>query len=113
MTNNLKIIKWLYVLNDLPLLPCVYITFWSAASHFTEVEWIWTREFLGWILPIYFLRCFYLPYITSAAIAGFYLYNLIKNKFPKIDTVIFIVLTVICILGLISVETAFNAAMSV
>lgn len=106
-------LKLLFALNDLPLLPCAYVTLWSFAGQFTEVPNIWTRGFLGWILPVTFLHCFYLPYLCSAAITFCSLRYLVQTRFPPKDTLIFSGLLLLCLLGLASVETVFAAAMSV
>ncbi len=105
--------KKLLIINDIPLLPCVYVTFHYALADFMPYHNIWTREFLGFILPVVFLRCFYIPYITSPLLIILNFVLLAKNKFPKKETVWFVIVTAVCILGLVSLETVFNAAMSV
>lgn len=111
--SNFKRINIWFLINNIPLLPCVYLTLWTIASKFTEVQWIWTRDFLGFILPVILLRCFFIPYISSFVIALWYFVALIKNKFPKKYVIEFIVLLSICVMGLISVETVFQVGMSV
>lgn len=111
--SKLRTVKILFICNLIPLLPCVYVTFWTIASYHMEVYWIWTRGFLGFILPVTFLRCFYIPYIASTVLSVYYFIFLYKEKFPKKETILFIVLFIICVLGLLSVETVFRAAMSV
>ena len=112
-SKSIMVLKILYIINDATLLPCAYLTVLNFLSAYTDVPWPWSRFFLGLTLPVVMLRCFNLPYIQSAVIAIVYLCLLIKNKFPLKDTVIFVVLLIICILGLLSVEEVFWAAMGV
>ena len=111
--SRFSILKLLFILNDLLLLPCVYVTLWTVASKFMAVGNIWTRNFLSWSLPVVLLNCFYIPYISSALISCIYLRVLQKNKFPKSETVGFVILLLICMMGLISLDRVFDAAMSV
>lgn len=112
-SNSIMILKILYIINDVTLLPCAYLTVLNFLSVFTDVPLPWSRAFLGLTLPVVMLRCFYLPYIQSSVISIVYLCLLIKNKFPLKETIIFVVLLTICILGLLSVEEVFWAAMGV
>lgn len=112
-SNSAKVIKILYIINDVILLPCAYLTVINILSGFTDVHMTWSRAFLGLTIPVVLLRCFFLPYILSAVISIAYLCLLIKNKFPLKETIIFVVLLIVCILGILSVEEVFWAAMGV
>lgn len=112
-SRSLKVLTILNIINIIPLLPCAYLTILKILSLFTEVNMPWSRAFLGFTLAVVFLRCFFLPYITSAIINIVHLCILIKNKFPLKETILFAILLIICILGLLSVEDVFWAAMGI
>lgn len=105
----------LLAVNDVLLLPCVYFTIHKTLSYFWDIERIWTsRSFVWAALPVVFLNCFfYFPYIASTGIMACYVLVLHKHGFPKKDTAIFICLALICVLGLISLDTVFRGVMSV
>ena len=112
--NSFKKIKKLFIINDILLLPCVYLTFANILIKIFDADVnVWTRSFLGLTLPIVFLRIFFVPYIASIILSILYFINLKKKNFPKKEVVSFIVLFLICIVGLISVEPVFYAAMGV
>ena len=114
VNRRLWIVRLLFFINTLTLLPCAYVTVINIRYKITGLYfWPWTRSFLGFILPVVFLRCFYLPYICTAVFAGIYIFMLRKYRYPKKDVVTFILLFLICVLGLVSVEEVFHAAMSV
>lgn len=112
--KKLRIIKLLYIINLIPLLPCFYATVAEVLYHFFEIYLpVWSRGFLGLTLPIIFLRIFYLPYIISAILNVVYLWYLIKEKSSAKEVILFAFLLSICILGLLSVENVFNAGMGI
>lgn len=65
------------------------------------------------ILPVALLRCLYFPYIITAALSVIYAIMLWKTRSPAKEIVLFIVILLVCVLGVVSVEEAFHAAMSV
>lgn len=107
----------LFILNDLTLFPCVFWTLtdiWNRLAGDVPEFMYPGRTLAALSMIVYvFLRCFYLPYIFSAALIGLSVFVLIKDRFPKGETAVFAALTAVCILGLISAETVFDAAMSV
>ncbi len=112
--DNYKRIRKLTIINTILLLPCTYLTVFNFVNTDTSIQnSIWTRGFLGLTLPIVFLRIFYLPYITSTILSIAYFSFLKKSKFPKKETLFFAILFIITILGLLSLETVFDASMSV
>ena len=86
---------------------------WKFVARFADIGSIWQRWFLGLTLPVVFLRIFLLPYLFSALIAGGYVWLLWRSGFPKKELLLFIVLLAVCILGLVSLEPVFWAAMGV
>ena len=124
MSKSLRKIAWiLLAIEDILLLPCVMLSgyrlieFCGADFHYA----IWNSGFLGLILPIVFLRCFFLPYITLGIIIILLTVSLIIEKKGSIKTIgmdqkekrKFFLAGIICLIGLLSVEVAFNGAMSV
>ena len=110
----LKIIKILYIINLIPLLPCVYLTLTEVISRLTGSSiGVWSRAFLGFTLLIVFLRIFFLPYILSFLLSLAYLFVLIKCKAAKREIIVFLLMLLLCVLGLLSVEKVFWAAMGV
>lgn len=112
MTKKIKILQVLYLLNDLLLLPHIWIEFGiltGNASMVPEQNPVFQAVFIVTI----FLRCFLLPYIWSAVITVLYLVLLCKSKFVVKDTVIFGILFVVCVLGLIALESHFQGALGI
>lgn len=102
----------LYFLNLLPLYPCIYLTYTRIIGH-DPLQWVWSHDFLGATMLIIFARCFFLPYIVSALLSGAYLYHLEKEHYPKFETFLFIIMLILCIMGLLSVEAVFAAGMGI
>ena len=109
--ESFKIIKFAFLVNTVLLLPCAYLTIFKLIS--ANPDSIWSFGFLGLTLPIVLLRCFYLPYIFTVVLSIIYLKYLIQLKFPIKDLLLFILLITICILGLLSLEEVFLAAMGI
>ena len=58
-------------------------------------------------------RILFLPYIVSALLSGAYFYHLEKEYYPKVETTIFVIMLILCIMGLFSVEAVFGAGMGI
>ena len=107
-------VKILYIINAITLLPCSCITVINLLERLGIIHvWPWNRFFLGMILPVALLRCLYFPYIITAALSVIYAIMLWKTRSPAKEIVLFIVILLVCVLGVFSVEEAFRAAMSV
>lgn len=107
-------VKILYIINAITLLPCSFITVINMLERLGIIHvWPWDRFFLGFIIPVALLRCLYLPYIITVVLSLIYAVMLWKNKSPIKEIVIFIVVLLVCVLGIVSVEEVFHAAMSV
>lgn len=108
------VIKILYIINLIPLLPCVYLTVTEGILRTTGYSIsVWSRMFLGFTLLVVFLRIFFLPYISSLLLTLAYVFLLIKNKASKREGIVFLLMLILCVLGLLSVEKVFWAAMGV
>lgn len=109
-----RIVSVLYLINTLIMLPCAYVTCVNIGYKLTGLYfWPWTRSFLGFILPVVLLRCFYLPYVTTAVLTGLCIYMIKKYKSPKKTIIAFAIMILLNVLGIISLEEVFAAAMSV
>ena len=109
--SNIKIPS---AINAILLLPCAYVTVINILAEITGVYyWPWTRSFLGFILPVVLLRCFFIPYICTPVFAIIHFCMLRKRGYPKKEVGLFILLLIISVLGLVSLEEVFWAAMSV
>ena len=102
----------LYFLHLIPLYPCIYLTFTRIIGH-DPLQWVWSRDFLGATMLIIFARALFLPYIVSAFLSGAYLYHLEKEHYPKVETTIFVIMLILCIMGLVSVKAVFDAGMGI
>ena len=96
---------------DLVLLPCAFVTVFRFAALFVPLrETFWTRAFLGWTLPVVFLRCLYLPYAAAAVLLPLSAAVLIRARSRRAAI---LCLAAVCILGLLSLEAVFAAAMGI
>ena len=111
--KRLRTVKLWYVINLIPLLPCVYVTVAKILSFYKIYLPIWSRLFLGLTLPVIFLRIFYLPYVISTVLNVVYPWLLAKEKHSAKEIILFVFFLIICVLGLLSVETVFNAGMGI
>lgn len=102
----------LYFLHLIPLYPCIYLTFTRIIGS-DPLNWVWSRDFLGATMPIIFGRILFLPYIISGFLSGAYIYHLEKEYYPKVETTIFVIMLILCIMGLVSVKAVFDAGMGI
>ncbi len=121
MVNKYRKTAWiLLIIEDVLLLPCVvlsiyrFIEFCGADFQYA----IWTRGFLGLTLPIIFLRIFFIPYITAGIILFLLIRSFVIDKQQNIqmnkrEVLFYLIASIICILGLLSVEQVFWAGMGV
>ena len=122
MKSNKKIliaVKILSILNLYPLLPCVYMTVddivWHIThNHIPEPSNAFLNVFFCFAdIILCFSRIFFMPYIASVTISVAYVYLLKKTGAPIREWIVFSVITIICILGLLSVEGQFWAMMGI
>ena len=109
-TGALRVIRILYVIDTLLLMPCAVIEVAKLLK--LEVNF-WTRGYLGFLLPVVFLRIIFIPYIATPVLTVLYGYFLRKAKGSKLEYILFALMLIICILGLLSLELVFNAAMGI
>ena len=114
VNRKLRLVSVLYFINTLIMLPCAYVTCINIRYKLTGMYfWPWTRAFLGFILPVVFLRCFYLPYVTIFFLTVLCIYVIKKYKPPIKMVIVFAIMVLLNVLGIISLEEVFRAAMSV
>lgn len=112
MEKKMKVLQVLFLLNDLLLLPHIWIEFGiliGRGSIVPEQNPVFGAVFIATI----FLRIFWLPYIGSAVITLLYLILLCKSRFAVKDTVIFGILLTVCVTGLIAMEPHFQGALGI
>ena len=76
-TGALRVIRILYAIDTLLLMPCAVIEVAKLLK--LEVNF-WTRGYLGFLLPAVFLRIFFIPYIATPVLTVLYGYFLRKAK---------------------------------
>lgn len=129
MKLTFKKLKVLFIINDLILFPCALLTAYYVAGFglyvFRYAFGLEKVDFLSTlsIIPLLsvtifslipaFLNCFHLPYIMSVVIIFIYLWKLVKEGFLKEETKDFVKYFVVCMFGLISLESVFQVAMSI
>lgn len=102
----------IYFINLLTLYPCIYLTFTRIIGH-DPLHWVWSHNFLGATMLIIFSRIFFLPYIVSALLTMAYIKHLKKKNYPKPEMIPFVIMLILCIMGLLSVEKVFWAGMGI
>ena len=113
-SKKFRIIKKFFIINTILLLPCAYLTIFKLFNpDYSHQQEIWTFEFLGLILPVVLMRTLLLPYICTLTCGSGYFIYLLKSKFPKKELITFAICLIITILGLLSLEEAFAAAMGI
>ncbi len=101
MKEKFKVLKLLFIINDIFLLPGVLCWIVFLLSRF-ELFYDFCNEAI--LLLYFFIQYFMFNYIASTVITIVYVIALIKYKFPKKETVAFIILLIICILEILSTE---------
>lgn len=112
MAKKMKVLQVLFLLNDLLLLPYIWIEF-GILIHNTSIVPEQNAVFRAVFIAAIFLRIFWLPYIWPAVITVLYLILLYKSRFAVKDTVIFCILLAVCVTGLIAMEPRFQGAMGI
>ena len=103
-----KMIRILYIINTFCLLTSYLVLYNDSLPPGAGLM----NGSLGWIffllaLPAILncvLRAFFIPYIYFALITYLYIKNLKENQFPKKETILFIILLLLSILGLVCLE---------
>ena len=103
-----KMIRILYIINTFCLLTSYLVLYNDSLPPGAGLM----NGSLGWIffllaLPAILncvLRVFFIPYIYFALITYLYIKNLKENQFPKKETILFIILLLLSILGLVCLE---------
>lgn len=112
--NHLRVIRNLYIINTLFLLSSCYM-------HYNGIPYypLQDKGLLLWIhnilmIPssiVFLLRMFFLPNIYSIVLTILYIIMLKKTSYPKKETIFFIILLLLSILGFVCLELEMNAAM--
>lgn len=110
-------VKIFNVLHAIVMLPFACVTllrvFGVTVNSLMELP-----DILAYIFAIPFfigilLRCLFIPYIAGVVLAVLFIIFFLKSGRSKADIIFFAVIQLICILGYVSMETSFAAAMSV
>lgn len=103
-----RLIRIFYIINTLCLLSsCLvhYIERLSQGAGLEDGPLLWLCSLLVFPFLInWILRIAFLPYIYFAVLTGIYIKDLKKNRFPKKETILFIIMLLLSILGLICME---------
>ena len=107
-----RLVRIFYTINTLCLLSsCVVycIERFPNKVGLNDTLLLWLFFLLG--LPFFInclLRFVFFPYIYFAILTGLYIKGLRKNRFPKKETILFILLLLLSVLGLIFLELEFH-----
>lgn len=111
-----KAMAWALVILDILILPLAVYTLlkWLGIPEKTALM---SGYFVVSTIGILLLRCFYIPYIVAAvSIPVLFFYHIREARQGKLnrrELVQTLILVVIAILGMLSIEDIFMAAMSV
>ncbi len=115
--TSLLVVKIFSIIHTVVMFPfaCVTLIRLFGGTSFDPMN---VPDVIAYIFAIPFfigilLRCLFIPYIFGAVLAVLYIVFFIKSDRSKRDIILFVILQLICILGYISLESAFEAAMSV
>jgi len=109
-----RLVRIFYMVNTLCLLSsCVVYCIERLPTKvgLEDTLLLWLFFLLG--LPFYInclLRIIFYPYILFAILTFLYINVLKKNQFPKSETILFIILLLLSILGFVCLELEMNAA---
>lgn len=103
-----RLIRIFYIINTLCLLSSCLVHYNERLPQGAGLEdgpllWLYIPLafpfLINWVLRIAFL-----PYIYFAVLTGIYIKDLKKNRFPKKETILFIIMLLLSILGLVYME---------
>ncbi len=107
-----RLVRIFYIINTLCLLTsCVVFCIERLPTKvgLEDTLLLWLFFLLG---SPFFINCLlrfvFFPYIYFAILTGLYIKDLRKNHFPKKETILFILLLLLSILGLIFLELEFH-----
>ena len=111
--NHLLVIRNLYIINTLFLLSSCYMHYIGIPYYPLQDKGLllWIHNIL--MIPcfvILLLRMFFISNIYSIVLTIFYIRFLMKTRFPKSETILFIILLLLSILGFVCLELEMNAA---
>ena len=107
---NIRLIRIVYIVNTTFLLfCCIYYLIAKLQLEIHSQGLLYAVVFpLSFVL---LLRTFFLPYVHSVLWTIVYIKYLKKKRFPKKETILFIILFVLSIIGLICMELLFQGLM--
>lgn len=113
LDNHLHVIRNLYIINTLFLL-CFCYWHYNGIPYYPlqdEGPLLWIHNILTVpCLIVFFLRMFCISNTYSIILTILYIRFLVKTRFPKSETILFIILLLLSIVGFVCLELEFNAA---
>ncbi len=118
---NIRLIRIVYIINTIFLLSCCANYFWdkfhlNIKLQDNSLAWLFYLPLIPGMITIV-LRLFFLPYIHSIIWIVPYIKYLKDNGKPQIETTLFIILSILSIIGCVFMELTyydfFHAMMSV
>lgn len=113
-SSRIQVIRILYIINTIFLLSSCYM-------HYNGIPYAPLQDngLLLWIhniitVPcfiVFFLRMFFVSNTYSIVLTIFYIILLKKTQFPQKETILFIILLLLSILGFVCLELEMNAIM--
>ena len=111
--NHLHVIRNLYIINTLFLLSSCYMHYNGIPYYPLQDEGplLWIHNILTVpIFIVFLLRMFCISNTYSIILTILYIRFLVKTRFPKSETILFIILLLLSIVGFVCLELEFNAA---
>jgi len=109
---NIRLIRTVYIVNAISLLyvlfGCICCFIIKLQSEINQVFLVVLVVVLFPLMLILLLRVLFLPYTHSLLWTILYIIYLKKNRFPKKETLLFIVLLGLSVLGLVGMELTYQ-----
>lgn len=107
-----RLVRIFYIINTLWLLTSCLIHYNESLPNGSGLD-DGPLRWLFWVLMCpalinMLLRFVFFPYVYFAILTGLYIKDLRKNHFPKKETILFILLLLLSILGLVFMEIEFQ-----
>lgn len=114
--NSLKKIKKYFTIHIIFIFPSILLISISHICDILKIQTsVWNPHSILLLLtfPMMLARFLFIPYILSFILCLLYIRTLKKLKFPRKETILFIIFICTCIFGLFTQELVFIACMGI